>query len=69
MSCVAVRKLRHTVVNKVVGFAVELKRGSYKVHIITMNFDKNKTNIESYPDAWLVGEADSLINTVISKLT
>ena len=34
-----------------------------------MNFDKNKTNIESYPDAWLVGEAASLINTVISKLT
>lgn len=56
MSCVAVRKLRCTVVNKVMGFAVELKRG---VHIITMNFDENKTNIESYPDAWLVGEAAS----------
>ena len=68
LAALTVTKLNETLVDHSTGYALELRRGACKLHIIQMLFQEGKTTINSYPESDAIGVITSLVNHMLMKL-
>ena len=67
LAALTVTKLNETLVDHSTGYALELRRGACRLHIIQMLFQEGKTTINSYPESDTTGVITSLINHTLQE--